>query len=380
VDQPQFDLAAESLCFLSLWKNSGASPTEGFAMSRCPLVLAVLCFVSISVEAAPITFSTFVSSSSIAAVEGQHSTIAFNYAGNKFVGSVYFGPNNNQLYSTDLAGGNVQKFSTPIPTAAGEVVMAAGLGKGGFTAGDIFAGSQNSGNIYHISNAGGSPTLFASGLTGGVRGILFDPGSSFGGNMLVATNAGRIYTVSSAGSVNLLANVGEDAEGMDIASSAWGPNAGSVLVGSEGTGTLRLISPGGAITVVGHVPGAETVSFVPLNLGSSGNPLEGFYVANYAVDVQFAGASQFAGLLGDAIVTSEDSSNARLWDVHYTGSGFTVTQLDGHLPNQSEDGIFVTAQRIGDIGGPSVPEPSTLMLVGGALAMTAVFRRKMGRP
>ena len=36
------------------------------------------------------------------------------------------------------------------------------------------------------------------------------------------------------------------------------------------------------------VPEAETVSFVPLNLGSSGYPLQGFYVPNYPVNVQFA--------------------------------------------------------------------------------------------
>ena len=229
------------------------------------------------------------------------------------------------------------------------------------------------------------PTLFASGLSGGVRGILFDPDSTFGGDMLVTTNSGNIYRVNSAGTATLLASVGEDTEGMDIATSAWGPFAGYLLVDSEGSGTLRLISPTGVVTVVATVAGSEfeTVSFVPLNLGLSGNPLEGFYVANYAVDIQgqflsdiqFADASQFAGLQGDAVITSEDPVNSRLWDVHYdSGSGtFAVTQLAGHLPNQSEDGIFVTTQRIIDV---SSPEPSTLLLAGGAFLIAGLVRRK----
>jgi Zn-dependent alcohol dehydrogenase len=58
-------------------------------------------------EAAPLSFGDFVTSAAINAVEGQNQTIGFAYAGNKFVGSVYFGSNNNQLYSTNLTGGGV---------------------------------------------------------------------------------------------------------------------------------------------------------------------------------------------------------------------------------------------------------------------------------
>jgi hypothetical protein len=45
------------------------------------------------------------------------------------------------------------------------------------------------------------------------------------------------------------------------------------------------------------------------------------------------------------------------------------------MPNQSEDGIFVTAQRINDITPTDpIPEPGTLALVGVALGVLAMRR------
>ena len=346
------------------------------------LFLSALLFsvVSVGARAASIDFTTFVPSSSIGAVEGgDTSTIAFNYAGNKFVGSVYF---DNQLFSTSLTGGSVATFGAPLPessSSVGEVVVAASLGQAGFASGDIYAGSGADGKIYHFSNSGSSQSLFATlpGVAGSVRQIFFDPGSSFGGNMLVTTSSGNIYKINSSGTVSLVTSVGEDTEGMDIATSAWGSFAGDLLVGSEGSGTIRLISPTGVITPVPlSFSGAETVSFVPLNLNGS-DPLQGFYVANYPTNMQFANASNFTGLLGDAIVTDEFGGST-MWDVHYNGTTFTRTPFTftGNSISQFEDGIFVTAQR--EVIGS--PEPSSLLLVGSILlffGLRYILRRRV---
>ena len=328
------------------------------------LSVAALLAAATTSAHATVNFSTFVNGSDIAAAEGgNQSTIAFNYTGTGFVGSVYFGPNNNQLYSTNLSGGNVQQYGQPIPGFSGEVVVGVGLGQAGFAKGAVYAGNGSGNQIYFVPS-GGAPTLFGTtGVSENIRQIFFDPGSTFGGKMLVTTNAGNIWSFDSSGNPTLIANIGADTEGMDIASSAFGPYAGDLLVASEGTGEIHAVTPGGSVLLVASgLSEAETVSTVPLNLGVSGNPLEGFYVANYPVDIQKAAADQFDGLQGDVIVTGEFGSNSPLTDLHWDGSAIVET-LVGNMPNQSEDGIFVTAQRIQEVG---TPEPSTwaMMLLG----------------
>ena len=80
--------------------------------------------------------------------------------------------------------------------------------------------------------------------------------------------------------------------------------------------------------------------------------------------MQFAGASNFTSLLGDAVVTAE-TLGSTMWDVSYNGTGFTVTPFTftGNSINQFEDGIFVTPTLISE----TTPEPSSLLLLGSGL-------------
>jgi len=341
----------------------------------CGITLAVAAFSGQAVASIP--FSTFVSGTDLSTTLGNQSTIGFAYAGDKFVGSVYFGTNNNQLYSTDLSGGSVQKFGAPIVGFSGEIYVTASLGIGGFGPRDVFAGSEAQGSVYRVAHDGSSQSLFVSGLVGGVRSIAFDPYGNYGHEMIVATNTGNVYKVDNAGSATLLANVGEDAEGLSFTPQPFGSYAaGTLFVASEGSGTLRAISPGGSVSVaVAGIGGAEMVSFVPLNLGASGSSVEGFYAAAYPSDIQKADASQFLPYLGDAIVTSE--TGHQVWQIHYdTGTAaFDVNQI-GTFPAQPEDGIFVTT----DLIRSAVPEPTTsALMISSLFIIWGALQNRRGR-
>ena len=324
---------------------------------------------------AAVTFNTFVDGSDLNSALGNNATIGFAYAGDKFVGSVYYGNNNSQLYSTDLTGGNVAKFGSAISGFSGEIYVTSSLGIGGYGPRDVFAGSEAAGRMVRVAHDGSTQGDFVTGLSGGVRSLAFDPYGMYGNQLIVATSAGNIYTVSHTGNATLLANVGEDAEGLSFAPQQFGGYAkGTLFVASEGSGTLRAITPGGAISnAVTGIYGAEMVSFVPTNLGSSGNPVEGFYAANYAQNVIKAQASDFMPYLGDAIVTSETYHTVHR--VHWSGSAFEVSTI-GQFPSQPEDGIFVTA----DVITPSVPEPETWAMVIGGMLVLPLCRRMRSRP
>ena len=337
-----------------------------------PALTAVATFllgaVFVEPASAALTFSTFVSQSGITGTGLSSATIGFAYAGNKFVGSIQ-GDGAGYLYQTDLSGGSVSLFAPTVSlagTAASEHYVSSSLGLGGFPSRDIYVASGN--GVMHISNDGTSSNTFVTGLNGTVRGILFDPVGTFGNDMLITTTSGDIYRVNSAGTATLLASTGEDTEGLDIAQT--GPDAGKLIVASEGSGSIRSITPGGAMTVIATVSSAEELSVVPLGINVA-SPIEGFYAANYAVDVQKVDASQCVGMAGDIVITGETSHNITV--LHWNGASYDTSTI-GTFPNQPEDGIFVSTAIV------DAPEPASLGLFAlGLGAAGLIRRRKSGR-
>lgn len=334
--------------------------------------------------AGPLVFSTFTDPHPTLGA----GTIGFAYIGDGFVGSVQSDTTGSILYRTDLNGGSVAVFAPTVALAANpssEHFVTSSLGLGGFPNRDIYVASGS--GIVHIDHAGAGGADFitsvggvpGSNLASAVRGILFDAIGTFGNDMLVTTINGSVYRVDSTGAATLLASTGEDTEGLDIAPlGTFGPYAGQLIVASEGTGLLRAIDTLGNVTVVNPnspIAGAEELTFVPLNLGASGNPVEGFYGADYTPDVVKAGADQFMTMLGDIIVTGEFGSHV-VSNVHWDGTILApIVTAIGNFPNQPEDGIFVTAAIInpcppGEVCN-NVPEPGSLFLLGAALLALA---------
>jgi hypothetical protein len=345
-------------------------------------VLGAILGVPTLAAALPLNFHTFVQQSDINTIGGTTQVIGFAFAGNKFVGSLY--PSNNQLYQTDLNGGAVKPFGAPIPGASNELYVSSSLGLGGFASRDVYASGGPGKGLYRIKNDGSSQGVFTvSGATSlnseYVKGIAFDPYGNYGHDMLVSTDQGNLYRVTATGVASLLANIpGQVLEGIDFAPAGFGPLGGQVVVASESANTLFAVTTNHVVTnmdsVFGvHIGEAEELGFVPLDLGLGG-PLEGFYAAAYpGGGIQKADASEFSGLLGDAIVTGEfGSSSDPVTGVHWDGTKYVLTAL-GNLPGQAEDGIFVT-QAI--IHGGDVPEPATLGLMLAGLAGVGLRKRR----
>lgn len=339
------------------------------------------CAIAAHSANAALTFDPFVTSAELIGAVGNNAAIGFSFAGNKFVGSIYF---NNQLYQTDLAGNNATKFGAPLPIAsgnAGEIYVSSSLGLGGFASRSVFAGSQNLGTVWTYANSATTATAateFVTGLVGGVRSIAFDPYGNYGGDMIVATFAGRIYRVNSSGVATQIAALGVDTEGLDFTPQAFGNiPAGTLVVLSEGDGRVRAIDPTGGITDLGllfNTP--EMISFVPLNFDQTLDPLAGFYAARYPTEVVKSSASDFAAYLGQAIVTEETTHD--IYAISWDGNKFVKTFI-GDFGGQPEDGIFVTSAILNPCDRPDAckaPEPSSLALIGfGIFGLVAARRR-----
>jgi hypothetical protein len=350
-----------------------------FFPGACAVALAAM----VAQAHAAITFNPtpFVTQTQLNSIySGNASPIGITFAGNEFVGTGGYS-GSNLLYSTNLSGGSISVFGA-VPGASGEVVLAASPNGSGYGSNDIFAGSGANGQVYQFANTGGAATLFANVDTlhpsaGQVRGIGFDTTGLYGDNMIVTTTSGEIFEIGTAGQVSLLANLGTDTEGIGFATQQFGTYAaGTLFTTSENTGYVNAISPGGTVTYVATIPSAESISFVPANISSETNPLEGFYGVSYPVDVLLAPASQFDPYAGDVIVTSESGANPNIWAISLNSvDSSTVTGI-GYMP-QPEDSIFVTAQTVQTHGG-GVPDGgnTAAMLLAGMLSLGALACRR----
>jgi hypothetical protein len=230
-------------------------------------------------------------------------------------------PSNFELVARD---GTRQPFTT-ISGFTDEVKIAtvrSGPQQGGFTVGEVFTGNGTPAEIVRISPDGtavANPWLTlkdAAGVAdpGLLRGSLFqDRYGVFGGDLIVVTNRGGVWRVTSAGAATRVANLDTHLEGVTTVPDLprYGPWAGKIVVGAE-----QRVPP--AIFAV-DAAGNYTVH----ELGISPEDIEIIPAGENFVGVDFGGrqllgapTSEFAGMVGDFLIAQEQGGGV-LWHVRW---------------------------------------------------------------
>jgi|GEM_PF-3507196 len=242
------------------------------------------------------------------------------------------------LWSFDSAG-----TKTPFATLPGrgpgcyEDYVAVSPGLGGFPANDIYV--VQGPNIVQVSADGSSVTTFATipSLTPTHNGISFDQVGTFGYDMIIASQSGQVWRVKSDGTKALVANVGAQVEGPVVAPLSFAPYGGQVVAAAEGVGKVFAVTNTGTVSIVTNVPAAESVHIIPMNVCNFGTTGGAFFSAMFPSWLAKFPASDFAGLGGQLLVTSEAGG---IYKLSSNGTSVTTTLFNGNI-GQHEGSAFV---------------------------------------
>ncbi|MFO0838383.1 MAG: PEP-CTERM sorting domain-containing protein [Phycisphaerae bacterium] len=241
----------------------------------------------------------------------------------------------------------------------------------GWTSGETFTGNGQVGQIARISANGAtvnSNWVTLPGETGLPAGQLrFDNTGIFNNDLIVTTTSGNVWQVSSTGSPTLLANLGTSAdfEGLAVVPNnptRYGPLAGRIIVGHEGSTDLWTVDPIGNVSQFPNILPAqcEGLHVIPAN--------EHFVGVDYlGGSILWANQSEFAPFVGDIMVVSEiiganpgnpSGLNRLLWNGSGSFGFFTTSPIgltqNSLLPQLWEGSTFAPIV---------VPEPGTAILL-----------------
>jgi len=264
----------------------------------------------------------------------------------------------------------------PFSTAAGysdevELVSVRANNPGGFPTGDVFSGNGQPGQIVRISPGGdvSSPWVTLPGEYGLLRGALYvDRTGTWGGDLIVVTTTGNVWTVTSAGVPAKIASVGQPGtnsaptlEGVVTVPddpATYGPLAGDIVASSETDGGVYAIDAQGNSTYYSlGLSNLEAIELVPAD--------ENFFGVDYGNHrLMAAPAADFAGMAGQFLVDQESSTDTSgLWRIYWDGSTLQKAEVtltsDSTTPGSWEHFAFAPAG-IGPIlpttSGPGLPD------------------------
>lgn len=270
---------------------------------------------------------------------------------------------------------DVESMLTVVPPAGPPVAA-------GFARGDIFVNRGPHGEISRLSSGGAVLAdvwvdLGSDGLWGG---ITFDTTGSFGGRLVALDNNGKVFLINAQGNaallVDLAARIGAAlrSEGVGVAPASFGPFAGHIIVGIEGsndddpqTGNVYAVDQNGNPTLLANIGyTAEHIAFIPPNVGT-------YYQAELSFErprenrLWSVSSSQFLARVGHMLVINEMSGD--LWEIAWDGAKYTQS-LAGRVPGRwTSQGLRAQATELegGDLAvlAPSLPAWNTWSEVPG---------------
>ena len=252
---------------------------------------------------------------------------------------------------------------------------------GGFTTGEVFTGTGVDGEIIRISANGSTsvnPWVSLPGDNNGLmRGSLYvDRTGVYGGDLIVGTTAGEVWRINSSGTPTMIADVDEHLEGLMSVpnnSAQYGPLAGKIIAGAEGSGRMYVFDNTGLVSTLSLGVAIEDIDLI--------EPNENFFGVNYGSGrILGAPAADFASMAGDILLTQEHHGGSGLYRLAWDGTALSAWELTlglgSETPSQWEHVTFAPAGIV-EIN-PTVPEASTWiagMLLSLGTAATYLRRR-----
>ncbi len=237
-------------------------------------------------------------------------------------------PNSLELVPMD---GSHEPFSS-LAGLEGEAMLATvreGSGAG-FVVGDVFATGMDSGRVAHVSADGATvdPMWATPPLAGRILGLRMDRTGIFGGDLMLATDAGQVWRIGPDASATMVADVGNYLEGIAIVPDAparYGPLAGKLLAGSESAGggygvapLIYAVAPDGSVESFPVPVAVEAIMIVA--------PRENFFGADWGAEaLKGAEGEQFLPMAGDILLVQEHPDRGPM----PTPSGLYVLRWDG---------------------------------------------------
>lgn len=228
--------------------------------------------------------------------------ISVNYAGGI--------PRNFELVAADGSRTGFSSLSgftdeVKIATARDDGVSTSdGLSLGGFVAGTMFTGNGIDGQIAKVNPDGTfvNPWVNLPGTGNGLmRGSLYvDRTGEFGGDLVVATTAGEVWRINSAGIPTKLADVNVHLEGVMTVprDPQFGGLAGKIIAGAEGQGRVYAVDTSGSVQFWTIPFNIEDIDLIPEN--------ENFFGVNFGTSrLLGVPASSFDSVEGEILLTQE---------------------------------------------------------------------------